>query len=383
LNNFGSNSKANDIISFVQKKYDIQLKYSQAYHIIQQLDPYHKYGDAADYLCFLLEKDYQIYYELCSESNLDLLIFTSPFQQIMAEKFGTVMFFDTIVGTNVYNRIRATLSIQLPNGRIMPVLHALLPNQETTSFEKVFEIGLKQLLNIPKTLFTDQDPAIIRAIKNCLKDSTYHVYCARHAKENASKYFAPILKMDNYKEISAENKLKIHSKILNLFNQSSEEKANKDLLWLEEMIPEGSLKKYFLELKEKKQSLFPPFIKTFTGGHFTTNIAESINNIIRSLRKSSGLTEEIELLKSKLPGDVYQSNIRLTKFQMKFLEKSPILSHYKNIYTDYALEILLENFMNAQELQLEKKGDKVEVYQIGSLEQDGQKVSYRKNIQNV
>jgi len=76
------------------------------------------------------------------------MIYLSPFQKYLADKFGQVMYFDTIYGTNKYNRARGTISIQLNNGRIVPILHCLLPNQESETFQKVFDIGLKNFSNL-------------------------------------------------------------------------------------------------------------------------------------------------------------------------------------------------------------------------------------------
>ena len=98
-------------------------------------------------------------------------------------------------------------------------------------------------------------------------------------------------------------------------------------------LPQGEAKKYFLDnLLANKYNLFPPFIEAFSAGHYTTNAAESINNIIRRLRRSSELTDEIKLHFDKLPSDISEPNIRLKSL----LDSSPIFSLYKDTYTDYA-----------------------------------------------
>ena len=136
LHNFGSNSKINDVIDFAQKKYGLDLKYSQVYYLLEQLDPIHKYGDGADMIKFLLGKKNFLHYELDKDGKLDLLIYLSPFQKYLADKFGQVMYFDTICGTNKYNRVRGTISIQLNNGRIVSILHCLYQIKVQTHFKK-------------------------------------------------------------------------------------------------------------------------------------------------------------------------------------------------------------------------------------------------------
>ena len=151
LENFGSNSNVIDVIKFANTKYGLDLKYNQVFYLLFQLDSLHNFGDAADFVKFLLEKKNLVYYELDDENRLDILIYASSFQKFLAEKYGEVMFFDTICQTNKNNRVRETVSIQLNNGRIVLVLHCILPNQDYLSFSKVFQIGLKEFLKSPKT----------------------------------------------------------------------------------------------------------------------------------------------------------------------------------------------------------------------------------------
>jgi len=137
-----------------------------------------------------MENNYHVHYELDSDQRLNALIYCSKFQQYVAEKYGKVLFFDTIVGTNKYNCVRGTVTIQLTNGRLVPVLHCIINHQDTLAFEKVFNIGLKEIIGLPKCLLTNQDKAISKAVDNIFKDQVYHVYCSRHAKENKEKHIA-------------------------------------------------------------------------------------------------------------------------------------------------------------------------------------------------
>ena len=73
------------------------------------------------------------------------------------------------------------------------------------------------------------------------------------------------------------------------------------------------------------------------------------------MKKSSELTDEIELLKTKLPGEIYEPNVKLTKFQKQLIESTPLLNYYKKLYTDFALEKLLDNFAESQFYEIEKE----------------------------
>ena len=123
-----------------------------------------------------------------------------------------------------------------------------LPNQGTDTFQKVFEIGLKKFLNPPKTILTEMDPAILKAVGISLKNLSYHVYCTRHCKENVEKHIAGLINPNCFPEISAEDKIKMDTKIIGLFNRSSREKADRDIEYLKASLPESEIKKYFLHL---------------------------------------------------------------------------------------------------------------------------------------
>ena len=384
LENFGSNTKVADLITFAKAKYSLDLKYKQAHHLLEQLDPKHKYGDAADFLLYLSEKNFTIYYELDQENRLNLLLYLSPFQKEIANRYAKVMFFDTIVNTNKYGRPRGTVTTQLNNGRLVPILHCILPNQETETFEKVFQIGIKRMLGPPITLLTDQDKAILKAYRNKLMNDSYLIHCNRHAKENTEKHITSLVSPNCYKDLSALEKIKSHSKIIGLFKDISTQKALADIEYLKNNLPSGEVKKYFVDnLLPNQSNLFPPFIETFSAGHFTTNPAESINHIIRGLRRSRDLMEESHLLFEKLPIDVSISNVKITKFQKSLIDSSPIFSPYKNTYTDYALDKILENFIEAQDLDAEKKENFIEVYKIATIIDDGLAIEYKKDVQKV
>ena len=172
-----------------------------------------EYGDSSDFFKFLLEHDYSVHYETNEENRLIFLAYCSKFQKELAGHFGSVMFFYTIVQTNKYNMVRGTLSIQLNNGRISPIVHCLLANQEKQTFIKFFEITFFNWIKPPGCILTDQDKAIIGAIRYCLKDLSHHVYCNRHAIENAQKNISSLLSVDSFKDIGAEKKFRSIQKL--------------------------------------------------------------------------------------------------------------------------------------------------------------------------
>jgi len=84
-----------------------------------------------------------------------------------------------------------------------------------------------------------------------------------------------------------------------------------------------------------------------------------------------------------LPGNVWDSNIKLTKYQKQIIETAQIFIPYKAIYTDYALEKLLENFCDVQSYGAEKKQNEIIIFQMAEIEKDGTKLRYKRDIQKV
>jgi len=268
---FGSNSQVTQVINFAKNKYNLELNFNQVYYLLNELDPLYKKSDGSDFVSYLMEREYETYYELDDNNQLTFLIYCSQFQKEIAKKYGSIMFFDTILGTNKYNRPRGTFVIQLNNGRILPILHCILSDQERKTFEKVFKFGLKKILNTPKLLITDQDPSILSAFKATLENDCYHIYCSRHATENAQKHIASLLNLECYQDLSASERIKLHSKILGLFNENSIQKAADDIEFIKNKLPEGNVKKYFLGIEKDKPHIFPAYINTFCAGHYTSN----------------------------------------------------------------------------------------------------------------
>jgi len=77
------------------------------------------------------------------------------------------------------------------------------------------------------------------------------------------------------------------------------------------------------------------------------------------------------------------THIKLTKFQKKIIDNSFIFDLYRDSYTDYALNRILDNFVDAQSCEAEKKDTFIEVYKRATIMNDGISIEYRKDVQKV
>ena len=108
--------------------------------------------------------------------------------------FGDVVTFDTTFRTNKecrpfgifvgFNHYRETVIF----------MAALFYDEISTSFQWLFETFIKTMCgNKPKTIFTDQDAAMAKAI-SLVMPTTYHCLCVWHIMQNAVKHLDHLFK---------------------------------------------------------------------------------------------------------------------------------------------------------------------------------------------
>lgn len=147
---------------------------------------------------------------------------------------------------------------------------ALLYDESATSFEWLFRSFLRCMSEkAPKTIFTDQDAAMAKAIKSVLP-STFHGLCTWHLLQNAINQMGTEL----------ANKCDLET----LMYVVSTEKEF-EFVWgkmIENCFPTGDVHRWLtraLKLKEKWSS---PWLKQhFTAGMWSTQLSESTNAVLR------------------------------------------------------------------------------------------------------
>ncbi|KAJ3699710.1 hypothetical protein LUZ61_003415 [Rhynchospora tenuis] len=104
-------------------------------------------------------------------------------------RFGEVVIFDTTFGTNKEKWALGTFVGFNHFKEIMIFCAALICDSNTTSFEWVFTKFLEAHNGKrPVTMFTDQESAIVSAIKHVMPD-TKHALCVWHIQQNCQKRF--------------------------------------------------------------------------------------------------------------------------------------------------------------------------------------------------
>jgi len=111
--------------------------------------------------------------------------------------FGDVVYFDTTYRTNKEYHPLAMFGGFNQHREVVIFGVALLYNETIESFQWLSETFFEAMSgNKPKTIFTDQDPVMAKAISLVMPD-TYHRLCTWHLMQNAWKHVGHLLKGEN------------------------------------------------------------------------------------------------------------------------------------------------------------------------------------------
>ncbi|KAK9705025.1 hypothetical protein RND81_07G027800 [Saponaria officinalis] len=151
------------------------------------------YGEAGSLLKYFHEQtlenpSFQYSIQLDSEEQITNIFWADVKMLIDYSLFGDKLAFDTTFGTNKENRPIGVF-VGFNHFREIVVFGAALLYDETTeSFNCLFETFLATHGNkMPKTIFTDQDIAMGKAIAEVMPD-TWHGLCTWHIMQNATKH---------------------------------------------------------------------------------------------------------------------------------------------------------------------------------------------------
>ncbi|XP_028096316.1 protein FAR1-RELATED SEQUENCE 12-like [Camellia sinensis] len=165
-----------------------------------------KYGEAGSvlqYFCKKTVKNPSFYYAVqldCEEQISN--IFCADAQMIMDyTQFGDVVTFDTTYKLNNEHRPFGTF-VGFNHHRETVIFSVALMYDETAeSFTWLFQIFLEEMLNkAPKTIFTDQDAAMAKAIP-IIMPTKNHPLCTWHLMQNAVKHVSSLFEVVGVKGV--------------------------------------------------------------------------------------------------------------------------------------------------------------------------------------
>jgi hypothetical protein len=154
-------------------------------------------GDAQSLVNHLQNRQAQdpmFYYsvQLDQESRLTNVFWRDGKSKVDYDCFGDVVVFDTTYRTNKYNLICAPFVGVNHHWQNVMFGCAFLFNETSTSFNWLFKVFLESMGNKqPKTIFTDQDGAMAKAIGEVMPN-TSHRLCLWHISKNAPSHLGDL-----------------------------------------------------------------------------------------------------------------------------------------------------------------------------------------------
>ncbi|CAL5339288.1 unnamed protein product [Camellia sinensis] len=235
-----------------------------------------EYGEAGSVLQYFRKKSLKnpsFYYAVqldCEEQISN--IFWADAQMIMDyAQFGDVVTFDTTYKLNNEHRPFGTF-VGFNHHRETVVFGASLMYDETAeSFTWLFQIFLEAMSNkAPKTIFTDQDAAMAKAIP-IVMPSTNHRLCTWHLMQNAVKHVSSL-----FQDVGVKG---VFSKFMHQINDEEEFKIQWDQMLHRYDAHNNHWLAQTFGVKEKWG--WPYIMNSWAAGMSTTQLSESFNAFLK------------------------------------------------------------------------------------------------------
>ncbi|XP_056160407.1 protein FAR1-RELATED SEQUENCE 5-like isoform X1 [Syzygium oleosum] len=242
--------------------------------------------------------------------------------------FGDVLVFDTTYRTNKYNMICAPFVGVNHHWKNTLFGCAFLLDETAESFIWLFDVFLKSMGNkAPKTIFTDQDQAMAKAIRMVFPN-TQHRLCTWHIGKNANQNIPHLYHKPGFKDkyfLVLMYRCKSEDEFEATWREMEEVWGTKNNNWLRRLY----------DLRHKWSSAFGR--DSFTCGIRSSQRSESTNNVFQHMStKTLSLVEFVHHYEEQLKHmrevesqDDYSSR-GTAKSQVK---NNGILSHAASVYT--------------------------------------------------
>lgn len=307
-----------------------------------------KYGEAGSLLKYFqtqLMENPSFYYavQLDADEKIANVFWADPRMIINYCHFGDVVSFETKFRSNKELRPFASFLGFNHHRETIVFGAALLYDETTASFQWLFETFLEAMSGKkPKTMFTDQDDAISKAVFLVMPE-TYHQFCISHMKQNASKTLSQLFKgdCDFKKEFKAcISQYEEVDEFLHAWDAMLDKYSIHDNSWLQKIF----------EVKEKWAR---PYIKySFSAGIRSSNLSDSLNSSLRNHLKSDMNLVQFFRHFERVFNDnwykelesEYNSREKLPKFKIK----APMLMQTAVIYTNNIFQLFQSEYEEFQ-----------------------------------
>ncbi|XP_015934769.3 protein FAR1-RELATED SEQUENCE 5-like [Arachis duranensis] len=333
------------------------------------------YGEAGSLLKYfhrqLLDNpSFQYAIQLDNEEKITNIFWADARMVIDYAIFGDVITFDTTYCTNKENRPLGVFCGFNHHREIVIFGAALLYDESKESFIWLFESFLEaHMQKKPKTIFTDQDPAMASALVEKMPE-TYHGLCVWHIMQNAIRHLG--------------NKLKDGSFILRdfkacIYNSEDQFQFQEtwDALLQRYKVEDNSWLKSIYKVKEKWAHCYMK--KVYTIGMRSTQLSESFNSDLKDFMRSNlDIIHFLKQFELAVGGKRYKElqaeyNARQKLPRLKMIH-SPLLKHAAQVYTPNAFDLFQNEFdwSSAAYIISRIENNQMSEYQVAIFDKDGE-----------
>ncbi|XP_024199774.1 protein FAR1-RELATED SEQUENCE 9-like [Rosa chinensis] len=300
--------------------------------------------------------------------------------------FGDVITFDTTYSTNKEYRPFGVFSGFNHHRETVLFGAALLYDETAESFKWLFQTFLEaHKQKKPKTIFTDQDPAMAKALAEVLPD-TFHGLCSWHIMQNGIKHLGYLMKDGSF----------FLTDFAACMYEHEEEKEFEDawnaMLCKYNVCSNPWLEKIY-EIKEKWAKCYMK--EVFTIGMRSTQLSESLNSDLKAYLKSDmdimRFFKQFERVANEkhykeLEAE-YNSRQKLPRVKV---QKSPVLQQAAKIYTPSIFEKYFQeefDWSSAANIKQREKSTHTHEYTIAIVDEKREhkehKVKFQTSDQSV
>ncbi|XP_065625239.1 protein FAR1-RELATED SEQUENCE 5-like isoform X2 [Quercus suber] len=321
------------------------------------------YGQAACLLGYFQEQlttnpSFQYAVQLDNVEQITNIFWADARMIIDYSNFGDVVTFDTTYGTNKELRPLGVFT-GFNHHRGLTVFGAALLYDETAeSFKWLFERFLvAHVGKRPKTIFTDQDPAMAKALSEVMPN-TYHGLCTWHIMQNGIKHLGNLMK-------DGSSFLQVFKTCMFEFNDEIEfEKTWEDMIDTYAVHDRSWLDTIY-KLKGKWAKCYMK--NEFTLGIRSTQLSESLNGDLKDyLRSYLDVAEFFEhfdrVIEQKRERELQAEFNARQKFPQLSLKNSPLLKQAIQVYTPVIFRMLQDQYDLASATRIKNRQEDLLVH---------------------
>ncbi|KAL9665646.1 hypothetical protein QQ045_021067 [Rhodiola kirilowii] len=309
------------------------------------------YGDAGSILSYFSRKAKEnpfFFYDLQldSEEQITNIFWADARMRIDYGLFGDVVSFDTTYSINKESRLFGVF-IGLNHHRSTVIFGATILYDETAaSFEWLFESFLNcHCQKHPKTFFTDQDAAMMKAIRTVMRD-TYHGLCTFHIIQNGIRHLGNLMK-DGSSFLSHFQEC--------MYRYTREEEFERAWhIMLTKYSVQGN--KWLLSIYKLKEKWASCYMKNvFSLGMRSTQLSESFNaELKRHLKSSFSMVRFFRTFEDI----VHSKNHTNLKLEYDSREKLPMVTNkfspFSTCYSNSGFTLHIQHFKKIYTFKMEK-----------------------------